>query len=607
MQAPPPPGAGALNAFLTETIEPVTLAVLSAAWAFYGNPDAEIIDTSDGSAPSSFDQFIINAAIRRGMDGDAVAELLRTRQPVVRVKIEPPGIKKTTTYKLDPDGSISSKTLTEIYGGTVPSSLNIPTSNSGTVTRTFTSSNGPRPGGTRDNFDHRSTDNWFGSPTFGSPVSPWSAEPSTTGARKQSKVYTNANGDRRIVETTVDDEFPTNYHHTTKTFRGPNGETRVVKTFSSNPLDVSGLPSAESPSSTGDDEFPSNHRQVTKTYRGPNGETRVVKTYSTNPIEFSGFPSVESPSWTINTHSSEPKLTRTESNFPSKSWPSFDNPFFPSSWLPHEPMGDPDDWTVVEDDDDTTVSTTTSKETIATSTTVQTKILPTEQSSTSKPKQTQPEIKATTPLPSLDEFLRSQYGPPIPTTTKETVATSEIPTTPPTITTSQKPHATSTQKPKSPAATTTKKPITINVEDLPVAEVLDNGNPADDVLINKLPPHLQPKMNTGKVLRTENKYPTEVEYPEMKTAHREVASPSFKMPTTMYNTFYEQKRPVVYSPPLSPISAFLARFDLTKADILARSGEYTHTIVDDDGSLLEVRFILSSPIHRQVTKGIPFK
>ncbi|XP_005179444.1 mucin-2 [Musca domestica] len=579
----------------------LTVQVFSVAWAqFYGNPDAEFINTRGSTGGTTLDQFIIDAAIRRGMDGDAVAELLRTRQPVVRVKIEPPGVKKTTTYKLDSDGSISSKTLTEIYGGSVPDSSYTPKSNGRTVTRTFTSSGGPQA---IPSFGDDSGDNWFGSigPTQHHssgfpPVSPWPSE-SRTGTRQQTKIYTNKNGDRRIVETITGDEAPTNYHQTVNTFRGPNGETRVVKTFSSHPWDAESPTDPEEPStilhSKEGNEFPTNYRQTTKTFRGPNGETHVVKTFSTNPFESQGFPSIESP-----IDGPSPVNTR-----PSQSWPSFGSPYFPSSWLPQETMGDPDEWTVVEDD--TTESTTSSKLPPATSTTVQSKVLSTEATSTPLPKRNDPELKVTTPLPSLDEFLKSRYGPTTTSSKKETVATTKNPTL---TTTTPKPKTQTTKTPNpSSATTTTKKPIHINIEDLPVTEVLHNGKPADEDLMKKLPSHLQPKLDTGNVLRIENKHPMEVELPEAIEPNRRVASTSFQGPPTTFTSFYENTRPLEFSPPLSPISAFLARLNLTKADILARSGEYTQTIAEDDGSLLQVRFILSSPIHRPMTKNIPFK
>ncbi|XP_073822592.1 uncharacterized protein [Musca autumnalis] len=645
----------------------LAVQVFSVAWAaFYGNPDAEIIDTQDSSSGSSLKQFIIDAAIRRGMDGEAVAELLRTRQPVVRVKIEPPGTKKTTTYTLESDGSIASKTRIEMYSSSVPESVYIPKSHSGTVTRTFTSNNGPKVGrgGMRPNFDDNSDDNWFGSisPTvhqtsgfppnvFGNPSSPWPSE-ARTGPRKHTKIYTNANGDRRIVQTIVDDDIPTNYRPTTKTFKGPNGETRVVKTFSSNPFEGSELPSSHDDfptisHDTGNDEFPTNYRQTTKTFKGPNGETRVVKTFSSNPFEASGFPSSHEDPPTIShdtgddefptnyrhttktfrgpngetrvvkTFSSnpfdvneepstfyEPKFTTKEQNIPSPSWPSFNEPYFPTSWLPHETMGDPDDWTVVEDDSTESTTASQSTSTSTTVTTVKPKQIPTESTSTQKPKPAEPAIKVTTPLPSLDEFLRRQYGPATPSTKKETTTNSKnpIPTAP---TTTPKPARTSTQKQITPTTTTTKKPMTINIEDLPVAEVLQNGKPADDVIIKKLPPHMQPKLNTGNVMKIENKYPIEVEHTKMEEHIPKATNTNLKVPP---RTFYDEPKPVIFSPPLSPISAFLARFDLTKSALFASGGEYTRTIVDDDGSVLEVRFILSSPMHgRHVNMNIPYK
>lgn len=89
------------------------------------------------------------------MDGTAVAELLRTRQPVIRTSTDPiTGTTKTTTYKLDADGSISSHTVTKSKSHTtfrspqqLPPGISLDDllkSPTGSITRTYTDAEGRR-------------------------------------------------------------------------------------------------------------------------------------------------------------------------------------------------------------------------------------------------------------------------------------------------------------------------------------------------------------------------------------------------------------------------------------------------------------------------------
>lgn len=63
--------------------------------------------------PNYREQIIMQSAARRGMDPNAVLTLIRTRQPVIKKTKLPNGMTKTTTYNIDPDGSISRRTRLE--------------------------------------------------------------------------------------------------------------------------------------------------------------------------------------------------------------------------------------------------------------------------------------------------------------------------------------------------------------------------------------------------------------------------------------------------------------------------------------------------------------
>ncbi|XP_013101050.2 protein let-653 [Stomoxys calcitrans] len=598
----------------------LVLQISSFAWSYgVGHPDAETIDVGHASSSAARDQFIIDAAIRRGMDGDAVAELLRTKKPVVKVKAQPNGTTKTTTYSLDPDGSISSKTVTEYQAvkhydsGSLPDDVNLDDilkSPTGTVTKTFTDKDGakvtrtfavskPATATVDDDWTRPYIPTWDSNPGF-----PWSSEPKTPEGG--------------------------NVHKTTTTFVGPNGEKRVVEKWSSQPEITIKEP-----------KFP----------WSVNTQTHTVPRLQPWP-------------------SADPEIVGTDLHRPSSNWPTFNFPNFPHAWQPTNSMGDPDEWTVVEGNPN--VETTTTKRKfqswtpktwnypdITTSTEpITTTVRPTAQA------------KVTTPLPSLDDFLKSQYGHAI--TTSKTISTS-------------------TNKAKEPpVATTTQKAITINIDDLPVMDVLHNGKPLDVNNLGRLPPYLRPTLDTGNVLKIENKHPIEPEQqtetkqletnvlnitkthvghakptfqdldPEMQEILRKAnilpedissidgdtitktrKEPDGRVITTTYKVRSSSPTPPIkvekpiftsYTPtlnskpldmpsllpaapttyhaplyPISPIAEFLAKFGLTKSDILAKNGEYTRTLIDDDGQVLTATFVLSSPIAPQPPEKKPYK
>ncbi|XP_075149118.1 uncharacterized protein LOC142223166 [Haematobia irritans] len=593
----------------------------------YGNPDAEFIDVGHkSSSAASRDQFIIDAAIRRGMDGEAVAELLRTKKPVVRVKLEPNGTKKTTTYSLDPDGSISSKTITEAQSfkrydsGSLPEDVeldDILKSPTGTVTKTYTDKDGAtvrrtftisKPETRDDDWTKPHTRVWSSNPTF-----PWSDTPKGN-----------------------------NLHKTISTYIGPNGEKRVVEKWSSDPEITIKEP-----------KFPST--------KWPQDVEEVPTTFQHRPNQ-------------------GPEIT------PPFNWPSYNFPDFSHSW-PHTNY-DSDEWTVVQGNP--SVETTTKRKfqswtpkTLTDSETSSTDKATTTTTTTTTAK---PVTKVTTPFPSLDDFLKSQYGP-APTTSK---ATSTTTSKPPSTTTSKTSTTRSKTQDRPTTPSTTKKPVMINIEDLPVTHVLQNGKPIDESLLKQLPPHLTPKFDTGNVLKIENKYPINPEpehehEPESKTTVRTISKthvgpskptiedldpemqeilrkagispvdissidgdtitktrkePDGRVVTTTYKlhstpstnpaqaetpTFTSLTPPYHHKPleipnlvpstfhspfyPVSPISEFLSKFGLTKADIWAKNGEYTRTIIDDDGQVLTATFVLSSPIRtpQQLPEKKPYK
>lgn len=93
---------------------------------FYRHPDAEMIPSNDNDGVNIHEQMILEAAVRRGMDPEAVLTLLRTGEPVTTKNTEPNGSTKTTTYTLGPDGSISSRTRVEYRSRHRPPHLSIP-------------------------------------------------------------------------------------------------------------------------------------------------------------------------------------------------------------------------------------------------------------------------------------------------------------------------------------------------------------------------------------------------------------------------------------------------------------------------------------------------
>lgn len=545
------------------------------------------------------------------MDGDAVAELLRTKQPVVRTVTTPDGVTKTTTYSIDDDGTISRKTVTQTRNRYVYNSGNIPdsipiddlkNSPTGTITRTHTDENGnkvtqtitiDKPKTTSVVEKSDSTDDWL--------YKPFSSWPEQSGFAPPIRPHW----------------FSNNYKPTTF-----------------------------------------GHSTITRTYTGPNGEKHVVHTTSGNPT-----PTLEQPP---------------RHKFPGIgdiNWPTVDEPNWPINWNSPD-TNDSDDWVVVNENPDVEVTT---KKTLAawppktwewpefttpTTTTTTSKSTTTFRSKTPKP------------LPSLDDFLKSQYGPS--TTTKQTETISSTSKTVPISTT---------------PASTTLKPKVINIEDLPVTEILYNGKPADDSVIKSLPPHLQPTMPTEEVLKIEHKHPIEEEPvltskvetnvrtynktltsaerptikdldPQMQEVLRKAGispdditniegntitktrtEPDGRVITTTYKinstptVVHETSKKNYYSPPqfnsesfnpyrplalphaplqpltpfgsgLSPISEFLARLGLTKHDITSRNNHYSKTFIDDNGDVLTATFVLSSPSRlggSELPKPKPYK
>lgn len=525
---------------------------------------------------TSLDDFIIASAVRRGMDGDAVAELLRTKQPVVRVKLEPGGVKKTTTYSMDSDGSISANTVVEVTAvkyyntDTAPDSFPIEelrNSPSGTVTRTITDRDGTKHTQTFSiDKSHRPSavpevnhGDWFGhlEPTWGG---------------RPSNVF-------RIPE----QPRGNNLHKTTRVFIGPNGERRVEETYSSDP-------------------------EITP------------KTHGIRP----------------------------------SNWPNFG---FPEFTVPVNTMGDPDDWTVIEEnpDDETANSHQFPPGTpqlwnspyvpsIATTTTTTTTTTPTKE-----PRKTQIDQSVTKPFPSLEEFLKNQYGP-----NTRTASTTITPTT-----------------------SSTKQPVIINIEDLPVTDILHNGKPANETFMKSLPPHLVPTLDTGNVLNIENKHPIDTETtpksddtsdhttPKFSPEDVEIYDPLQRPRTPETNTLIAPKqnpdkecdnvdngvsekleellKNVGISPcaflsvendtiaktefgpmglpistrykltPISdvqsdgPISDYLSKVGLTKSDVFAQNGQYTKTIIEEDGHVLTATYMLSRPINMEAPKKKPYK
>lgn len=527
------------------------------------------------SSPSR-DQLIIDAAIRRGMDGEAVAELLRTKQPVIKVKVEPNGETKTTTYKLGADGSISSNTVTErktvrhFESGSLPDSVRIDdvlNSPTGTVTRSFIDKDGAKvtqtysisSPKTTSIFDSVDNSNWF-----------------------------NDNGN-----TWINSDFPSNVHR------------------------------SNVPQNMG----PTNYHKTVSTYTGPDGKKSVVE------------------SWSSGSGSQEPEHTYSSSN-----WPSFNSPPFSTPWQPRNTGGNANEWSVVEGNPDVE-TTTRHKFPSWTPKTWDFPDIPSIETTTfRRPFETKP----TTPLPSLEDFLKTQYN-------QSTYSKNTPTTTPGTKTTT---------------ATTQQKTHTIKVEDLPVTQVLHNGQPADEDILKMLPPHLKPKSPSETVNKIENILPNQTETtpqnvetnyrtitkthignakptladldPEMREILRRAGispeditkidgdtitktrmEPDGRTITTTYKvrtspttvTSYEQSPPKVYTTSHSykpfessgtssftpfntafkpnPISEYLAKVGLTESDIYAKNGEYTRTFIDDDGQVLTATFVLSRPMNGQ--------
>ncbi|TMW48553.1 hypothetical protein DOY81_006365 [Sarcophaga bullata] len=588
--------------------------LIACSLAHYGHPDAETIDFGSPTQPSR-DQAIIEAAIKRGMDGDAVAELLRTKKPVVRIVNTPGGVTKTTTYSLEDDGTISRKIVTQTHNRYVYNSGNVPDSipidelqksPTGTITRTFTDADGNKVT-QRIAIDKPKATSILGQPEItgdwiNKPFSSWPSQPSA--------------------------------------YSPP----------SSNPW-LSGNPKPHTYS----------HRTVTRTYTGPNGEKHVVQSTSNSPT-----PTLEQPP---------------RHKFPAIGdidWPTLDEPTWPHDWNTPD-TDDADDWVVVNENPNVEATT---KKTFA-SWTPKTWdwpefTTPTTTSTSTTTTRTTTKARTPKPLPSLDDFLKSQYGPS--TTTSRTATFTSTSKAMPTFNT---------------PSSTTLKPKVINIEDLPVTEVLYNGQPANDSVIKSLPPHLKPTMPTEPVLKIEHKQPVEENIelftpkvetnirtysktltspekptlqdldPQMQEALRKAGispdditniegdtitktrtEPDGRIITTTYKI---NSTPIVhemptqqhhsYTPPkftshsfnsyrpltlphaplqpltpfgsgLSPIAEFLAKLGLTKYDIISRNNHYSKTFIDDNGDVLTATFVLSSPRAvgaREQPKPKPYK
>ncbi|KNC25275.1 hypothetical protein FF38_02573 [Lucilia cuprina] len=604
----------------------LVIQLLTCALAFYGHPDAETIDFGSPTQPSR-DQMIIEAAIKRGMDGEAVAELLRTKQPVTRTSITPNGLTKKTTYKLEPDGSISSKSLITQRKSYVYNSENVPdtipidelkNSPTGTITRTFTDSDGskvtqtiglskPKASTVLDTDDL--TGDWFSKP--------FPSWPEETPAAPRPPTRTS--------------------HRTiTRTYTGPNGEKRTVTSWSSDPEitqpETHFTPVQHTPSNF-------NTRTSTRTYYTPNGEKRVIHTTSNSP---------------------QPSDFNHKPKYPSIgdiNWPTIDDSTFAHPWDTADPDDSDDGWEVVGEPE---VDTTTKKQFESwTPKTWEWPQFPTHATTTTSTPTTTTTAKPRVhkPLPSLDDFLKSQYGPPSNRAPASTTTTAKVPTTP--------------------SLTTTQQPKVINIDDLPVVEVLHNGKPANESVLKSLPPHLTPRPLTDHVLKIENKHPIEEDIevytpkvetnirtfskthigpekpsiqdldPQMQEVLRRAGispeditnidgdtitktrtepdgriitttykvntvptpaasqEPQYKpqtpqVATHIYNSYNPRAVPSIsplapLHPQLSPISEFLALLGLTKFDITSRNGHYTKTFIDDNGEVLTATFVLSSP------------
>ncbi|KAM7354685.1 uncharacterized protein ACRADG_006257 [Cochliomyia hominivorax] len=600
----------------------LVMQFLACTLAHYGHPDAETIDFGSPTQPSR-DQMIIEAAIKRGMDGDAIAELLRTRKPVVRTTTTPEGFTKTTTYKLEPDGSISSKSLLQkrhryVYNSDkVPDDIPIDelrNSPTGTITRTYIDSDGskvtqtigvskPKPSTVIDPDDL--TGDWFNKPF---PAWPEETAPVTN----------------------------TRHRTITRTYTRPNGERRTVQTWNESPVHRL-TPHL-------------NNRPATRTYSRPtNVEPFEINSKPKFPnIGDIDWPTIEDPEdedgWEV---VEEPEVEATTKKSP-QAWT-------PKTW----------EWPEFPTRPTTAATTTTSTSTSATT--------------TARPKlYIEPEPPTPKQLPSLEEFLKSQYGKP----------SNSAPTTTTTTTTTSK---TTTNIPQTSTTTPASSPTTkvINIEDLPVVEVLHNGKPADESIIKNLPPHLTPQPQTDHILKIENKHPIDADIevytpkietnvrtyskthvgpekpklqdldPQMQEILRKAgispdditnidgdtitktrvepdgrritttykvksvpASPPVEHITPVqhhyvrpqsvphsYNTY--QPHPaltpsVPLTPHLSPISDFLARLGLTRYDITSRNNRYTQTFMDENGDVLTATFVLTPGRNRHGQQK-PFK
>uniref|UniRef100_A0A1B0AJI7 Uncharacterized protein n=1 Tax=Glossina pallidipes TaxID=7398 RepID=A0A1B0AJI7_GLOPL len=534
--------------------------LLSYTEGFYRHPDAEMVPSNDNDGVNFHEQMILEAAVRRGMDPEAVLTVLRTGQPVTKKKTEPNGTTKTTTYSLGPDGTITSKTQIHYVSRHRAPPMPIPSRNN-----------------------------------------PWLQNPR---ARPPGRTHV-------------------------QTFIGPNGERGIVRSWSS-----------------GREPVPEPEPEVPETPTLPEENYWPNFNFGPETKPWEPTPEEEDPEWKIFDDDFEEQTTTPKQVKPTtmKTW----------SWpdLKHMPRT-------------TTPSSTTTTTTTTTSTT------------TSKP-----EIEKTTPkLPSLEEFLEQQYGSkgtttstttpatPLTTTSKNEAeeepeeTTPQVTTTNPS-TTSSKPENGDNGKEKfenenpsnnpttsesvTPAfandnpETTTEKPVQhINVKDLPVNEILFNGQPIDESFFKSLPPELRPQPLPGRTISTEyipqtlrSALQSDPELlMKLKRAginpegvihvegniitnmavqptgraivttsrlrpdppYRDTHTYDFFVPSLSRSYIYSRLQPTYLTRP-NNIEQFLMKFDLSKSLIYANRGKIVKKYIDDEGCVLTATFALSQPM-----------
>ncbi|XP_064542146.1 mucin-2-like [Drosophila montana] len=484
--------------------------------------------TSSGSSDSGPSVALTRQAIELGLEPSALGELWRTKQPLIISKPDALGQLYTTTYELTPDGQHITSTSVKEDQPQQPTSTSTSTvsppaavqptnpqtdweyvpSNPG-YRRNFVvgnsspfGANWPNFGGTFPQFHSSSGNNW---PSFDFPA----------GITPQTTTKTEKDDQGRTVTTTI------------KTYKGPGSNSWSPGTDLSANWPSFELPTGATPQTSTKTEIDDQGRTVTtltRSYKSP-----IFTTWSTGNEDVGGLPASWQPAaspWFHNPHfvngvtvGDVPSLTPSAANPVPTPLPLPTRPTF----IPSQPP------------------------------------LP-----TAPPGVGVFELRTTTPLPALEDFLKQ---------------TGSGESTPKTV-------------------------ATINIDELPVStrtritNYSGTFNGSAPPKAADLEPQVRDMLNRGGI--TDEDIQNAQALGNDVTRTRVLPDGRIVKTTMRVNNWAAPSAPTPQAAAARPlerdnsIDNFLAQVNLTPADIQAQNGEVIKTIVDQNGRVLSARFVLSS-------------